>query len=89
MTGARAIRSILFGVHPSVGLMGNFLFLFVVFIIFVFPQAEGSNSDTYLHPVKMYKDPFRGGHNIMVGQIGTRRKQKQNLALRDMKKNKI
>jgi glutamine synthetase len=29
-------------------------------------QAEGSNSDTYLHPVKMYKDPFRGGHNIMV-----------------------
>merc|ERR1712193_110934 len=29
-------------------------------------QAEVSNSDTYLHPVKMYKDPFRGGHNIMV-----------------------
>ena len=45
-----------------------FLFLFVAFITFVFPQAEGSNSDTYLHPVKMYKDPFRGGHNIMVGQ---------------------
>jgi len=29
-------------------------------------QAEGSNSDTYLHPVKIYKDPFRRGHNIMV-----------------------
>ena len=86
MTGARAIRSILFDVHPS---FEQFLFLFVAFIIFVFPQAEGSNSDTYLHPVKMYKDPFRGGHNIMVGQIGTRRKQKQNLALRDMMKNKI
>jgi len=29
-------------------------------------QAEGSNSDTYLHPVKIYPDPFRGGDNIMV-----------------------
>merc|ERR1712073_149284 len=29
-------------------------------------QAEGSNSDTYLHPVKMYPDPFRGGDNILV-----------------------
>merc|ERR1712018_241831 len=29
-------------------------------------QAEGSNSDTYLHPVKFYPDPFRGGRNIMV-----------------------
>jgi len=29
-------------------------------------QAEGSNSDTYLHPVKMYPDPFRGGDNVMV-----------------------
>jgi len=29
-------------------------------------QAEGSNSDTYLHPVKMYPDPFRRGDNIMV-----------------------
>merc|ERR1712203_585708 len=29
-------------------------------------QAEGSNSDTYLHPVKFYPDPFRGGKNIMV-----------------------
>jgi len=29
-------------------------------------QAEGSNSDTYLHPVKFYRDPFRGGNNIMV-----------------------
>merc|ERR1712156_122814 len=28
--------------------------------------AEGSNSDTYLHPVKFYPDPFRGGKNIMV-----------------------
>ena len=32
----------------------------------VFPQAEGSNSDTYLHPCKIYPDPFRGGANIMV-----------------------
>ena len=30
------------------------------------PQAQGSNSDTYLHPVKIYPDPFRGGNNIMV-----------------------
>ena len=29
-------------------------------------QAEGRNSDTYLHPVKMYPDPFRGGDNVMV-----------------------
>ena len=29
-------------------------------------QAEGSNSDTYLHPVKIYPDPFRGGDNILV-----------------------
>jgi len=29
-------------------------------------QAEGSNSDTYLKPVKMYRDPFRRGDNILV-----------------------
>lgn len=29
-------------------------------------QAEGSNSDTYLHPVKMYPDPFRRGNNVLV-----------------------
>ncbi|XP_055388419.1 glutamine synthetase 2 cytoplasmic [Condylostylus longicornis] len=29
-------------------------------------QAEGSNSDTYLHPVAIYKDPFRRGSNILV-----------------------
>jgi len=29
-------------------------------------QAEGSNSDTYLKPVKMYPDPFRRGNNILV-----------------------
>jgi len=29
-------------------------------------QAEGQNSDTYLHPVKIYPDPFRRGNNIMV-----------------------
>jgi len=29
-------------------------------------QAEGSNSDTYLHPCKIYPDSFRGGANIMV-----------------------
>merc|ERR1719342_1145926 len=29
-------------------------------------QAEGSNSDTYLYPCKIYRDPFRGAPNIMV-----------------------
>ncbi|XP_030567077.1 glutamine synthetase 2 cytoplasmic isoform X2 [Drosophila novamexicana] len=29
-------------------------------------QAEGSNSDTYLYPVAIYKDPFRRGNNILV-----------------------
>jgi len=29
-------------------------------------QAQGSNSDTYLYPVKIYPDPFRGGKNILV-----------------------
>ncbi|XP_054275254.1 glutamine synthetase 2 cytoplasmic [Macrosteles quadrilineatus] len=29
-------------------------------------QSEGSNSDTYLYPVAMYKDPFRRGNNILV-----------------------
>ena len=29
-------------------------------------QAEGSNSDVYLHPVVMYKDPFRLGNNKIV-----------------------
>lgn len=29
-------------------------------------QAEGSNSDVYLHPVAIYRDPFRGGNNKMV-----------------------
>ena len=29
-------------------------------------QAEGKNSDTYLTPVAMYKDPFRGGNNKLV-----------------------
>jgi len=29
-------------------------------------QAEGCNSDTYLHPVKFYPDPFRRGNNILV-----------------------
>jgi len=29
-------------------------------------QAEGSNSDVYLHPVTMYKDPFRLGNNKIV-----------------------
>ncbi|WP_407809635.1 glutamine synthetase beta-grasp domain-containing protein, partial [Staphylococcus aureus] len=29
-------------------------------------QAEGSNSDIYLHPVALYRDPFRGGNNKLV-----------------------
>lgn len=29
-------------------------------------QAEGSNSDVYLHPVAIYRDPFRGGRNKLV-----------------------
>lgn len=29
-------------------------------------QAEGSNSDTYLYPVAMYRDPFRRGNNKLV-----------------------
>ena len=29
-------------------------------------QAEGSNSDVYLTPVAMYKDPFRLGNNKLV-----------------------
>jgi glutamine synthetase len=29
-------------------------------------QAEGCNSDVYLHPVSLFKDPFRGGENILV-----------------------
>jgi glutamine synthetase len=29
-------------------------------------QAEGSNSDVYLYPVAIYKDPFRGGKNKLV-----------------------
>jgi len=29
-------------------------------------QAEGSNSDVYLHPVAMYADPFRLGENKIV-----------------------
>jgi glutamine synthetase len=29
-------------------------------------QADGSNSDLYLTPVAIYKDPFRRGNNILV-----------------------
>ncbi|XP_055333637.1 glutamine synthetase-like isoform X2 [Paramacrobiotus metropolitanus] len=29
-------------------------------------QAEGSNSDVYLHPVALYPDPFTGGKNKLV-----------------------
>ena len=29
-------------------------------------QANGSNSDTYLHPVAIFKDPFRRGKNKLV-----------------------
>ncbi|KAK6978597.1 glutamine synthetase [Biomphalaria glabrata] len=29
-------------------------------------QAEGSNSDMYLYPCALFKDPFRGGKNMLV-----------------------
>lgn len=29
-------------------------------------QADGTNSDLYLHPVAVYKDPFRRQNNILV-----------------------
>lgn len=29
-------------------------------------QSEGSNSDVYLYPVAIYKDPFRRGNHILV-----------------------
>ena len=29
-------------------------------------QAEGSNSDCYLKPAAIFKDPFRGAPNILV-----------------------
>lgn len=29
-------------------------------------QAEGSNSDVYLKPCAMFRDPFRGGKNKLV-----------------------
>lgn len=29
-------------------------------------QAEGHNSDVYLHPVAIFKDPMRPGNNILV-----------------------
>jgi len=29
-------------------------------------QAEGSNSDVYLHPVALFNDPFRRGNNKLV-----------------------
>jgi len=29
-------------------------------------QAEGSNADVYLHPVAMFRDPFRRGNNKLV-----------------------
>ena len=29
-------------------------------------QATGKNSDTYLHPVAIFRDPFRGGKNKII-----------------------
>ena len=53
-----------------------YMFLFHIFFLLDLPiwnydgsstyQADGSNSDVYLHPVAIYKDPFRRGNNILV-----------------------
>ena len=29
-------------------------------------QSEGFNSDMYLHPVRLFNDPFRRGNNKLV-----------------------
>ena len=29
-------------------------------------QAEGRNSDVYLHPIAMFRDPFRRGRNKLI-----------------------
>lgn len=29
-------------------------------------QADGSNSDIYLHPCAIYRDPFLCGNNVLV-----------------------
>ena len=29
-------------------------------------QADGTNSDVYLHPMALYKDPFRGNPHKLV-----------------------
>ena len=29
-------------------------------------QAEGSNSDVFIRPVAMYRDPFRRGNNKLI-----------------------
>lgn len=29
-------------------------------------QAPGNDSEIYLRPQKIYKDPFRGGNNVLV-----------------------
>merc|ERR1712223_2208067 len=49
-------------------------------------QAEGSNSDTYLHPVKMYPDPFRGGRqhprdvrDLQIQQAAHRHQQQEDV----------
>merc|ERR1712096_254403 len=42
-------------------------------------QAEGSNSDTYIHPVKMYPCPFRQGDNVIVLCDAYKYKQAQGL----------